>query len=98
MSRRGLWIASTVAFAAFASLFFVPACQASCATSDDCESDEVCLFSTGKCALKCDPKKSDACSSNQTCDSCASSSCKTCQDCIAACVDRPDVGGGQGGW
>ena len=92
-------ILSFVALLALTSLFlFLPACEPTCSTNDDCDSNEVCRFALGKCATSCDPMKADSCPTNFTCDSCASGSCPMCEDCVPACVEISSPGGGQGGW
>ena len=89
---------SLVTFTLVASLFFLPACQASCTSNDDCGDAEVCIFNTGKCAKPSVVGKADNCSASTTCDSCATGTCPTCEDCVAACVEPPSGGGDQGGW
>ncbi len=89
---------STLVFLCLAALFFVPACQSSCASNDDCDGDDICIFPSGKCGAKCDPQKADSCPSNFTCDSCATSSAPGAKDCVAACVEVSSGAGGPGGW
>ena len=56
-----------------------------CESHDDCASSEVCLFGESpRCVPHCDQGKS--CPSDTCCDSCATASCPTCLDCVAACV------------
>lgn len=89
---------SLAAFSAFAALFFLPACESTCHAHEDCDSDELCLFSTGHCSPRCDPAASDSCPANQRCDACATSSCENCRNCLAACVEVVSGASGPGGW
>lgn len=56
-----------------------------CSSHADCPG-AVCVFSTGKCAQKCDGDFCEACAPGTWCDSCATSSCPSCEDCRPACV------------
>lgn len=54
-----------------------------CASHGDCPGG-VCIFSTGTCAPACGGF-CESCSKGTTCDTCATSSCPKCNDCVAAC-------------
>jgi hypothetical protein len=56
-----------------------------CDEQSDCPDNEVCLFGEGVCVSACDAF-CDPCGAGQICNSCATSSCPDCDDCVAACV------------
>jgi hypothetical protein len=92
---------SFLAFVLCASFFLPVGCNTvtKCTGHEDCSSDELCLFSQGRCAAKCDASQADTCPGDATCDQCATSSCYGCEDCAAACVEPTGGGqGGPGGW
>lgn len=60
-----------------------------CLDHGDCGSGEVCIFATGECAPSCDPAGCDSCGVGRACNSCATSSCPGCRDCVAACPLSP---------
>lgn len=57
-----------------------------CTSHDQCPGG-VCLFATGACADACTPDSCDACAPGTLCNNCASSSCPSCKDCLAACIE-----------
>jgi hypothetical protein len=62
----------------------VPTMTAMCDENDDCASDEVCLFSSHRCAPGC---VDGACEDpNLFCSPCATSTCCGCDDCVSACL------------
>jgi hypothetical protein len=63
----------------------VKAAEGQCDDHDDCPSDSVCLYSSGTCAIACNPATA-ICPKETKCDSCATSSCPGCDDCLGACV------------
>ncbi|MCC6525893.1 MAG: hypothetical protein IT373_24815, partial [Polyangiaceae bacterium] len=59
---------------------------ASCDAPADCPGG-VCLYATGVCAGPCQATPGgSACGPGQVCNDCATGSCPTCLDCVAACV------------
>jgi hypothetical protein len=59
-----------------------------CADHLDCGPNEVCIFATGACAPICDRASCDSCGAGSVCNSCATSSCPECDDCLSACRAR----------
>ncbi|NUP05948.1 MAG: hypothetical protein HOW73_07810 [Polyangiaceae bacterium] len=60
-----------------------------CDDHDDCgvsPGEAVCIFTFGLCAQRCGPA-SPPCPPGTFCESCATSSCPACDDCIGACVE-----------
>jgi len=55
-----------------------------CDAHDDCPGG-LCVFSTGECTEACD-SFCGACDAGSVCDSCATSGCPQCLDCVSACV------------
>ncbi|MBM4358922.1 MAG: hypothetical protein FJ096_12530 [Deltaproteobacteria bacterium] len=53
---------------------------------DGCATGWVCHQPTGTCLVGCVPGGETPCPDAFTCEPCASSSCPTCDDCVAACV------------
>lgn len=51
---------------------------------DGCPPSSVCV--SGACAPVCTGEVFEPCGAGLVCDTCATSSCPTCDDCIAACV------------
>jgi hypothetical protein len=58
----------------------------SCTDHVACPPDSVCVFATGECAKLCQGDPCEACGPGTICDSCATSSCPECADCIGACM------------
>jgi hypothetical protein len=61
----------------------------SCVASSDCAGVEVCIFSSGTCALACtisQPWSTEPCPTGLVCGACVTGSCQGCLDCISACV------------
>jgi hypothetical protein len=57
-----------------------------CEGHGDCAPSEVCIFATGSCSPVCNVGGCDEiCGPGSVCNLCATSSCPTCQDCVAAC-------------
>lgn len=54
-----------------------------CVQHGQCETG-LCIFSTGVCSTSCTP--TEPCGTGSRCDSCATSSCPECYDCVSACV------------
>ncbi len=61
-----------------------------CASNADCGPGSVCLLGTGVCADACEPFACDSCGQGSFCEPCATSSCPTCDDCVAACMPKGD--------
>lgn len=55
-----------------------------CSSHDHCL-EGVCLFATGECAPACDGGFCE-CEAGTVCNTCATSSCPKCNDCLGACV------------
>jgi hypothetical protein len=55
-----------------------------CEGNSDCPANGVCI--SGTCAPGCNGNLSEPCGKGLVCDTCASSSCPTCDDCIGACL------------
>lgn len=93
---------ASLAFACVASIFLPLGCggATTCAAHEDCETGELCVFSTGKCAAKCEPGASDTCPSGATCEPCTTTSSPTSDECLPACfTPEPASGDGDpGGW
>lgn len=52
-----------------------------------CAMGQVCHQPTGACLRSCDPADGSGCQEGlETCNACATSSCRGCEDCRAACV------------
>jgi hypothetical protein len=65
-----------------------------CVDHNDCPVGTVCLYGAsgeaGTCAPTCTGEPGSSCPAGLVCDACASASCPTCDDCIAACVPAKD--------
>ena len=57
-----------------------------CSSHSDCAAGEVCRFGWDRCAPRCNAD--GTCADPLFCDICASSSCRTCADCVPACIER----------
>jgi hypothetical protein len=58
-----------------------------CGPGNECPPNAVCILGTGQCALSCNAADfCETCPAGEICDSCATSSCPGCYDCVAACV------------
>jgi hypothetical protein len=56
-----------------------------CESHEDCGAGQVCRFGQGgACLTTC--AIDDDCPADLVCDSCATSSCPVCEDCIRACA------------
>lgn len=57
-----------------------------CASPSDCPG-AVCIFATGTCAPACNAAPGGApCGAGLVCNECATGSCPSCLDCVAACM------------
>ncbi len=64
----------------------VPAGAGMCDSHDDCEQlGGICVFDWMQCTAGC-INDYDCIGGNQVCDPCATSSCPSCKDCMAACM------------
>jgi hypothetical protein len=56
-----------------------------CASHTDCPG-ELCIFATGQCAPACSDGICPSCGPGLVCETCATSSCPGCDDCLGACA------------
>lgn len=57
----------------------------SCGSHADCP-EGLCIFATGVCAPACSEGLCPSCGPGSVCDTCATSSCPDCDDCLGACA------------
>lgn len=62
----------------------VPTPPGACDDDDPCPPGNVCVYSSNHCAPSCGPDLS--CPDFYYCDSCATSSCCGCENCVPACL------------
>ena len=57
-----------------------------CQAHTDCPPDNVCLFDSGLCAPACGVNGFETCGPGLVCDTCATSACPGCENCVGACL------------
>lgn len=61
-----------------------------CSDQQSCPPNSICLLGSGQCVEACSSDGFTPCPQGLVCDPCASSSCPTCDDCLAACMPAKD--------
>jgi len=61
-----------------------------CRNGSECAEGEVCVWSTGDCRKSCNASACDSCGPGFVCESCATSGCRDCEDCVSACLPADD--------
>ncbi|APR85286.1 Hypothetical protein A7982_10635 [Minicystis rosea] len=64
----------------------LPAQPGKCDDQNDCPDGQVCIYGSGECAPACSEASPQCPNPDQVCNTCATSSCPGCDDCLGACT------------